>query len=307
MKILILHRVNPPLQGFVLLNLVYNQLAKTLPPKELEIDLILENGKDSSNLFYQDEWFKNIEFQPGFKDIWNRKNRHYDLVLNLTLTPFSLLYYYIAKGTNKQTLHWINRKKLSATNNYDLETALAKKMIHKISDKALVAIDLPTLNIDKEKLDNTEKLIDWLLRSENLKPLSFSDYLLIYIEDRQNIEMIEAIEKIIYTVLGQKKFKVILVLERVGKSEEEKQLIQRLNEIQDKNFYVNFIDYNDLYYLVKFAEKSVLTITDSVYLNTIGEVKNWRMLYIENKKLNNTEMNSVIERVSYHLKNLSPL
>ncbi len=307
MKILILHRVNPPLQGFVLLNLVYNQLAKTLPPKELEIDLILENGKDSSNLFYQDEWFKNIEFQPGFKDIWNRKNRHYDLVLNLTLTPFSLLYYYIAKGTNKQTLHWINRKKLSATNNYDLETALAKKMIHKISDKALVAIDLPTLNIDKEKLDNTEKLIDWLLRSENLKPLSFSDYLLIYIEDRQNIEMIEAIEKIIYTVLGQKKFKVILVLERVGKSKEEIKRIQRLNEIQDKNFYVNFIDYNDLYYLVKFAEKSVLTITDSVYLNTIGEVKNWRMLYLENKKLNNTEMNSVIERVSYHLKNLSPL
>lgn len=307
MKILILHRVNPPLQGFVLLNLVYNQLAKTLPPKELEIDLILENGKDSSNLFYQDEWFKNIEFQPGFKDIWNRKNRHYDLVLNLTLTPFSLLYYYIAKGTNKQTLHWINRKKLSATNNYDLETALAKKMIHKISDKDLVAIDLPTLNIDKEKLDNTEKLIDWLLRSENLKPLSFSDYLLIYIEDRQNIEMIEAIEKIIYTVLGQKKFKVILVLERVGKSKEEIKRIQRLNEIQDKNFYVNFIDYNDLYYLVKFAEKSVLTITDSVYLNTIGEVKNWRMLYIENKKLNNTEMNSVIERVSYHLKNLSPL
>ncbi len=307
MKILILHRVNPPLQGFVLLNLVYNQLAKTLPPKELEIDLILENGKDSSNLFYQDEWFKNIEFQPGFKDIWNRKNRHYDLVLNLTLTPFSLLYYYIAKGTNKQTLHWINRKKLSATNNYDLETALAKKMIHKLSDKALVAIDLPTLNIDKEKLDNTEKLIDWLLRSENLKPLSFSDYLLIYIEDRQNIEMIEAIEKIIYTVLGQKKFKVILVLERVGKSKEEIKRIQRLNEIQDKNFYVNFIDYNDLYYLVKFAEKSVLTITDSVYLNTIGEVKNWRMLYLENKKLNNTEMNSVIERVSYHLKNLSPL
>ncbi len=307
MKILILHRVNPPLQGFVLLNLVYNQLAKTLPPKELEIDLILENGKDSSNLFYQDEWFKNIEFQPGFKDIWNRKNRHYDLVLNLTLTPFSLLYYYIAKGTNKQTLHWINRKKLSATNNYDLETALAKKMIHKISDKALVAIDLPTLNIDKEKLNNTEKLIDWLLRSENLKPLSFSDYLLIYIEDRQNIEMIEAIEKIIYTVLGQKKFKVILVLERVGKSKEEIKRIQRLNEIQDKNFYVNFIDYNDLYYLVKFAEKSVLTITDSVYLNTIGEVKNWRMLYLENKKLNNTEMNSVIERVSYHLKNLSPL
>lgn len=307
MKILILHRVNPPLQGFVLLNLVYNQLAKTLPPKELEIDLILENGKDSSNLFYQDEWFKNIEFQPGFKDIWNRKNRHYDLVLNLTLTPFSLLYYYIAKGTNKQTLHWINRKKLSATNNYDLETALAKKMIHKISDKAMVAIDLPTLNIDKEKLNNTEKLIDWLLRSENLKPLSFSDYLLIYIEDRQNIEMIEAIEKIIYTVLGQKKFKVILVLERVGKSKEEIKRIQRLNEIQDKNFYVNFIDYNDLYYLVKFAEKSVLTITDSVYLNTIGEVKNWRMLYVENKKLNNTEMNSVIERVSYHLKNLSPL
>jgi len=307
LKILILHRVNPPLQGFVLLNLVYNQLAKTLPPKELEIDLILENGKDSSNLFYQDEWFKNIEFQPGFKDIWNRKNRHYDLVLNLTLTPFSLLYYYIAKGTNKQTLHWINRKKLSATNNYDLETVLAKKMIHKISDKAMVAIDLPTLNIDKEKLDNTEKLIDWLLRSENLKPLSFSDYLLIYIEDRQNIEMIEAIEKIIYTVLGQKKFKVILVLERVGKSKEEIKRIQRLNEIQDKNFYVNFIDYNDLYYLVKFAEKSVLTITDSVYLNTIGEVKNWRMLYLENKKLNNTEMNSVIERVSYHLKNLSPL
>ena len=306
MKILILHRVNPPLQGYILLNLVCNHLAKTFPPKELQIDLILENGKDSSNLFYDATWFKNIEFAPGFKDFLNRKNRHYDLVLHLTLTPFSLLYYYIVKGTNKQTLHWINRKKLSASNNYDLETALAKKMIHKISDKALVTIDLPTLNIVKEKLDNTEMLIDWLLRSENLKPLSFSDYLLIYIEDSQKNEMIETIEKIIYTVLGRKKFKVILVLERVGKSKEEKILIQRLNKIQDKHFYMNFIDYNDLYYLVKFAEKSVLTITDSVYLNTIGGVKNWRMLFIETKKLNSTEMVSVVERVSYHLKNLSP-
>jgi len=49
-----------------------------------------------------------------------------------------------------------------------------------------------------------------------------------------------------------------------------------------------------------------LTITDSVYLNTIGGVKNWRMLFIETKKLNSTEMVSVVERVSYHLKNLSP-
>lgn len=307
MKILILHRVNPPLQGFILLNIVYNQLAKTLPQKELEIDLILENGKDSSNLFYHDKWFKNIEFQPGFKDIWNRKNRNYDLVLNLTLTPFSLLYYYISKGTNKQTLHWINRKRFSITNNYDLETALAKKMIYKISDKDFVDIDQPTLNIDKEKLENTEKLIDWLLSSENLKPLSFSNYLLIYIEDRQKTEMIEAIEKIIYTVLNQNRFKVILVLERVGKSKEEKKLIQSLNKIQDKNFYMNFIDYNDLYYLVKFGEKTLLTITDSVYLNSIGEVKNWRIIYMENKKLNNTEMNRVIERISYHMKNLNPL
>lgn len=307
MKILILHSVNPPLRGFILLNLVYNQLAKTHPKKELEIDLILENGKDSSNVFYQKKWFKTIEFQPGLKDMWNCKNLNYDLVINIAQTPFSLLYYYIVKGKDKQTLHWINRKKLSARNNYELESVLAKKMINKISDIDLVDIDLPTLNIEKEKLDNTEKLIDWLLRSENLQPLSFSDYVLIYIEDSQEIQILEAIEKIIFTVLNQNRFKVILVLEGKGKSQEKEQLFQGLNKIQDKNFYLNFIDYNDLYYLVKFAEKTVLTITDSGYLNSIGEVKNWRMLYMEKKTLNKTEMNRTIERISYHLKNLSPL
>ena len=270
----------------------------------LEIDLVLENGKNSTNVFYQEKWFKNIVFQPGFTDVWNRKKLTYDLILNLTQTPFSLLYYYFTKGKHKENLHWVKRKKLGMANDYDLESALAKKISYKISDNDSIPSMLPTINIEREKLDNTEKLIDWLLQSENLKPLSFSNYVFLYLDKNQETLMLEGIEKMIYAVLNQKKFKVLVVLEKGSKSKEEQPLMQRLKKIEDTNFFLNFIEYNDLYYLVKFAEKTILSITDSHYLNTIGEVKNWRVLYLDKKTLNRSEMNRAIERVNYHLKNL---
>ena len=307
MKILIIQRVNPPLQGFILLNLIYNQLVKSHTKEDLEIDLMLENSKDLSNVFFQNKWFNSILFTAGLKDLWDRKNITYDLVINLAQSPFSVLYYYISKGRNKQTLHWLNRKKITATNDYDLESVLAKRMIKKISDKDLVDIDAPTLNIEKEKLENTEKLIDWLLRSENKKPLSYSDYVFIYLKDNQELQTIAAIIKMIDTVLNQKKFKVILVLKKGVKSTDDKSLIKSLKNIEHKNLLLNFKDYNDLYYLIKFAEKTILSITDSSYLNSIGEAKKWRILYMEKKTLNKSETNRAIERINYHLKNFSPL
>ena len=107
--------------------------------------------------------------------------------------------------------------------------------------------------------------------------------------------------------LAQKKLKVIVVIEGKKTSEKESRLIVALKKIHDKNFYLNFKDYNDFYYILKFTEKTLFSITDSSYLNTVGEIKKWRMIYLENKILNNFESIKAIEYVSYHLKNLNPL
>jgi hypothetical protein len=262
---------------------------------------------DKDNVFFQNNWFKNIQFFPGFKDLWKRKKINYDLIINLSNTPYSIFYYYISRGLKKNTLHWFNRRKISEKSNFEAESILAKKMIQKIIKNDEVELDLPSLKIEKEKLENTENLIDWLLRTENLKPLSLFKYIFFYLENSEVKTKTETILEMINLTLAQKKLKVIVVIEGKRTSEKESRLVVALKKIHDKNFYLNFKDYNDFYYILKFTEKTLFSITDSSYLNTIGEIKKWRMIYLENKILNNFESTKAIEYVSYHLKNLNPL
>lgn len=307
MKILILHSIKSKLKGFILLNLVYNKLVKIFSEERLEFDLVIKNGVDKDNVFFQNNWFKNIQFFPGFKDLWKRKKINYDLIINLSNTPYSIFYYYISRGLKKNTLHWFNRRKISEKSNFEAESILAKKMIQKIIKNDEVELDLPSLKIEKEKLENTENLIDWLLRTENLKPLSLFKYIFFYLENSEAKTKTETILEMINLTLAQKKLKVIVVIEGKRTSEKESRLVVALKKIHDKNFYLNFKDYNDFYYILKFTEKTLFSITDSSYLNTIGEIKKWRMIYLENKILNNFESIKAIEYVSYHLKNLNPL
>ena len=307
MKILILHSIKSKLKGFILLNLVYNKLVKVFSEERLEFDLVIKNGVDKDNVFFQNNWFKNIQFFPGFKDLWKRKKINYDLIINLSNTPYSIFYYYISRGLKKNTLHWFNRRKISEKSNFEAESILAKKMIQKIIKNDEVELDLPSLKIEKEKLENTENLIDWLLRTENLKPLSLFKYIFFYLENSEAKTKTETILEMINLTLAQKKLKVIVVIEGKRTSEKESRLVVALKKIHDKNFYLNFKDYNDFYYILKFTEKTLFSITDSSYLNTIGEIKKWRMIYLENKILKDFESTKAIEYVSYHLKNLSPL
>ena len=307
MKILILHSIKSKLKGFILLNLVYNKLVKIFSEERLEFDLVIKNGVDKENVFFKNNWFKNIQFFPGFKDLWKRKKINYDLIINLSNTPYSIFYYYISRGLKKNTLHWFNRRKISEKSNFEAESILAKKMIQKIIKNDEVELDLPSLKIEKEKLENTENLIDWLLRTENLKPLSLFKYIFFYLENSEAKTKTETILEMINLTLAQKKLKVIVVIEGKRTSEKESRLVVALKKIHDKNFYINFKDYNDFYYILKFTEKTLFSITDSSYLNTVGEIKKWRMIYLENKILNNFESIKAIEYVSYHLKNLNPL
>ena len=307
MKILILHSIKSKLKGFILLNLVYNKLVKVFSEERLEFDLVIKNGVDKDNVFFQNNWFKNIQFFPGFKDLWKRKKINYDLIINLSNTPYSIFYYYISRGLKKNTLHWFNRRKISEKSNFEAESILAKKMIQKIIKNDEVELDLPSLKIEKEKLENTENLIDWLLRTENLKPLSLFKYIFFYLENSEAKTKTETILEMINLTLAQKKLKVIVVIEGKRTSEKESRLVVALKKIHDKNFYLNFKDYNDFYYILKFTEKTLFSITDSSYLNTVGEIKKWRMIYLENKILKDLESTKAIEYVSYHLKNLNPL
>ena len=123
-------------------------------------------------------------------------------------------------------------------------------------------------------------MINWLLRTENLKPLSLSKYIFFYLKNSD--AKTETILEMINLTLAQKKLKVIVVIEGQRKSQKESRLVLALKKIHDKNFYFNFKDYNDLYYIFKFTEKTLFSITDSSYLNTIGEIKKWRMIYLDN-------------------------
>jgi len=307
LKILILHSIKSQLKGFILLNLVYNKLIKIFSKENLELDLVIKNGLNKDNVFFENNWFKNIQFFPGFKDLWNRKKTNYDLIINLSNSPYLIFYYYISRGLKKNTLHWLNQRKFRGESSFEQESILAKKMIKKIIKNDEFKLELPSLKIEKEKLENTENLINWLLRTENLKPLSLSKYIFFYLKNSNEKTKTETILEMINLTLAQKKLKVIVVIEGERKSEKEKRLVLALKKIHDKNFYFNFKDYNDLYYIFKFTEKTLFSITDSSYLNTIGEIKKWRMIYLENKILNNSESIRAIEYMSYHLKSLNPL
>ena len=305
MKILILHSIKSQLKGFILLNLVYNKLITIFSQEKLEFDLVIKNGLNKDNVFFENNWFKNIQFIPGFKDLWNRKKTNYDLIINLSNSPYSIIYYYISKGLKKNTLHWFNRRKIREKSSFERESILAKNIIQKIIKNDEVKLELPSLKIEKEKLENTENLINWLLRTENLKPLSLSKYIFFYLKNSD--AKTETILEMINLTLAQKKLKVIVVIEGERKSEKESRLVLALKKIHDKNFYFNFKDYNDLYYIFKFTEKTLFSITDSSYLNTIGEIKKWRMIYLDNNILNNSESIRAIKYMSYHLKSLNPL
>ncbi len=305
MKILILHSIKSQLKGFILLNLVYNKLIKIFSKENLEFDLVMKNGLNKDNVFFENNWFKNIQFFPGFKDLWNRKKTNYDLIINLSNSPYSILYYYISRGLKKNTLHWFNWRKIREKSSFEQESILAKNMIQKIIKNDEVKLGLPSLKIEKEKLENTENLINWLLRTENLKPLSLSKYIFFYLKNSD--AKTKTILEMINLTLAQKKLKVIVVIEGVRKSEKESRLVMALKKIQDKNFYFKFKDYNDLYYIFKFTEKTLFSITDSSYLNTIGEIKKWRMIYLKNNILNDIESIRAIEYMNYHLKSLNPL
>ncbi len=307
MKILILHSIKSKLKGFILLNLVYNKLIKIFSEEKLEFDLVIKNAMNKENVFFQNNWFDNIQFFPGFKDLWKRKKINYDLIINLSNTPYSIFYYYISKGLKKNTLHWFNQRKIREKSNFEKESILAKNIIQKIINNDEVKLDLPSLKIEKEKLENTENLINWLLRTENLKPLSLSKYIFFYLKNSEEKIKTETIHEMINLTLAQKKLKVIVIIESERKSKKESRLVMRLKKIHDKNFYFSFKDYNDFYYIMKFTEKTLFCITDSSYLNTIGEIKKWRMIYLENKILNRSESIRTIEYMSYHLKNLNPL
>lgn len=305
MKILILHSIKSQLKGFILLNLVYNKLITIFSKEKLEFDLVIKNGLNKDNVFFENNWFKNIQFIPGFKDLWNRKKTNYDLIINLSNSPYSIIYYYISKGLKKNTLHWFNRRKIREKSSFERESILAKNIIQKIIKNDEVKLELPSLKIEKEKLENTENLINWLLRTENLKPLSLSKYIFFYLKNSD--AKTETILEMINLTLAQKKLKVIVVIEGQRKSQKESRLVLALKKIHDKNFYFNFKDYNDLYYIFKFTEKTLFSITDSSYLNTIGEIKKWRMIYLDNNILNKSESIRAIEYMSYHLKSLNPL
>ena len=307
MKILILHSIKSKLKGFILLNLVYNKLIKIFSEEKLEFDLVIKNAINKENVFFQNDWFDNIQFFPGFKDLWKRKKINYDLIINLSNTPYSIFYYYILKGLKKNTLHWFNQRKIREKSNFEKESILAKNIIQKIINNDEVKLDLPSLKIEKEKLENTENLINWLLRTENLKPLSLSKYIFFYLKNSEEKIKTETIHEMINLTLAQKKLKVIVIIESERKSKKESRLVMGLKKIHDKNFYFSFKDYNDFYYIMKFTEKTLFCITDSSYLNTIGEIKKWRMIYLENKILNRSESIRTIEYMSYHLKNLNPL
>ena len=97
---------------------------------------------------------------------------------------------------------------------------------------------------------------------------SFSDYVLIYIEESQEIQILEAIEKIIFTVLNQNRFKVIGISK-----------FKEIDNYKDK-FLIDYIYVQKSGNKDHWVSNEIKTIVHGVYPQKISQVHGYRFAYI---------------------------
>jgi hypothetical protein len=190
---------------------------------------------------------------------------------------------------------------LSAT---DFEIVLAENILTKILKDINGLMIKPELNIDKTKLINTEKLINWTLESNGQKQLDFLEYIFVYLDVSEELFFLDNIMNLLKRIMMNREGnKLILIINGSYEYDDLTSKIKNLfSEVSEQILNLDFISFDDFYYLLKFSEKSILTITNDSYLDKVNRVEDKICLFLKKKKLNDASVEHIIEQLKYYLR-----
>tara|TARA_Y100000389_G_scaffold205132_1_gene263752 strand:- start:485 stop:1417 length:933 start_codon:yes stop_codon:yes gene_type:complete len=304
MNILLISSLSKGYEKLILINLIKQNLIFFYKDQNLKFDLIKNESFVSENIFFKKSDFNKIKMSFGLKDLWNKRTDPYDLIINLDTSFRSVLYsQFISKkkriGIDKKDLR--KYANLSAT---DFEIVLAENILTKILKDINGLMIKPELNIDKTKLINTEKLINWTLESNGQKQLDFLEYIFVYLDVSEELFFLDNIMNLLKRIMMNREGnKLILIINGNSEYDDLTSKIKNLfSEVSEQILNLDFISFDDFYYLLKFSEKSILTITNDSYLDKVNRVEDKICLFLKKKKLNDASVEHIIEQLKYYLR-----
>jgi ADP-heptose:LPS heptosyltransferase len=304
MNILLISSLSKGYEKLILINLIKQNLIFFYKDQNLKFDLIKNESFVSENIFFKKSDFNKIKMSFGLKDLWNKRTDPYDLIINLDTSFRSVLYsQFISKkkriGIDKKDLR--KYANLSAT---DFEIVLAENILTKILKDINGLMIKPELNIDKTKLINTERLINWTLESNGQKQLDFLEYIFVYLDVSEELFFLDNIMNLLKRIMMNREGnKLILIINGSSEYDDLTSKIKNLfSEVSEQILNLDFISFDDFYYLLKFSEKSILTITNDSYLDKVNRVEDKICLFLKKKKLNDASVEHIIEQLKYYLR-----
>lgn len=304
MNILLISSLSKGYEKLILINLIKQNLIFFYKDQNLKFDLIKNESFVSENIFFKKSDFNKIKMSFGLKDLWKKRTDPYDLIINLDTSFRSVLYsQFISKkkriGIDKKDLR--KYANLSAT---DFEIVLAENILTKILKDINGLMIKPELNIDKTKLINTERLINWTLESNGQKQLDFLEYIFVYLDVSEELFFLDNIMNLLKRIMMNREGnKLILIINGSSEYDDLTSKIKNLfSEVSEQILNLDFISFDDFYYLLKFSEKSILTITNDSYLDKVNRVEDKICLFLKKKKLNDASVEHIIEQLKYYLR-----
>ena len=298
MRVLLIHKAKSKLEGSLLLRILCDNIKNLNLPKKIQFDLIQLGLEINENIFLKINDFNRIFFTPSFIDVWkNRKKFRYNLIINLDNSLHSFFYYWILHSDRKIKISRNTFKNINDADDSERETIAAESVLKHLNDDNFYQIKLPSLNVEKIKLLNTKKIINWILESSGQKKLEFLNFIFIYFRINNPISEIKKINNLIEEILRNTNHKIILTIDNSEK--EIINLVQKKIKI-NKNIILNFLASNDIYYSLKFCQKSKTTITNIRYMCVICDVYGCNYIFPKKSELTNRNISLISEHINYY-------
>ena len=298
MRVLLIHKAKSKLECSLLLRILCDNIKNLILPKKIQFDLIQLGIEMNENIFLKKNNFKRTFFAPNFINLWDyRKKFRYDLILNLDNSLYSFFCYWILHSDRKININRRVFKKINGINSSESETILAENILTQINHNNYYQIKLPSLNVKKIKLLNTKKVINWILESSGQKKLEFLNFIFIYFQINNPTSEIKKVNNLIEEILRNTNHKIILTIDN-----SEKKIIKLVKKTIkfNKNMILNFLESNDIYYSLKFCQKSKTTITNIGYMSVICDVIGCNHIFPKTRKLTNKNISFISEQINYY-------
>ena len=298
MRVLLIHKAKSKLGGSLLLRMLCDNIKNLILPKKIQFDLIQLGVEINQNVFLKINDFNRIFFAPNFIDLLkNRKKFRYNLIINLDNSLYSFFCYWVLYSDRKIKISRKKFKNINDTDDSEREKITAESVLKQINNDNFYQIKFPSLNVEEIKLLNTKKIINWILESSGQKKLEFLNFIFIYYHINNPISEVKEVNNLIEEILRNTNHKIILMID----NSEKKiiQLVQKKIKI-NKNIILNFFASKDIYYPIKFCQKSKTTITNIGYMTVICDIIGCNYIYPNTKKLTNKNISFISEHINYY-------